>query len=325
MGIREAKPVDCPVHVRGEDTVLGDMVPRGFPQVLTTPETRPVNPQQSGRLQLAQWIAGPRHPLTARVMVNRVWQHLFGAGLVETPDDFGKTGQPPSNPALLDHLAQRFIAQGWSVKALIREIMASRVYQLSTAHDERAAEIDPGNRLHWRMNRRRLESDALFDAIRAIGGNLVLERPSPVFYKENDQRVSMLNFKVWSVPMTNHRTIYQPVLRDRVPEEWSAFDFPVPEFVSGRRGVTTVPTQALFMMNSPFLVEQSKKTAARLLKNASGDDALVREAYLLILNRAPNEEELREAAAFLGSLTTESRAAALCQTLFASAEFRYLY
>ena len=160
-------------------------------------------------------------------MVNRIWQHLFGIGLVETPDDFGKTGQPPSNPALLDHLASRFIAHGWSVKKLIAEIMSSRVYQLGTAHDAKAHEIDPANRLHWRMNRRRLDSDALLDAIRAISGDLVFERPAPAFPgAPNDNRVKSMDFKAWCAPTVNHRTIYQPLLRDRVPDEWSMFDFP---------------------------------------------------------------------------------------------------
>lgn len=330
MGMRETKPGDCRVHIRGEDTQLGDVARRGFPRVLATGQTKPVNPEQSGRLELAEWIASSQNPLTARVMVNRIWQHLFGSGLVETPDDFGKTGQPPSNPALLDHLAARFIAHGWSVKKLITEIMSSRVYQLSTAHDAKAFEIDPGNRLHWRMDRRRLDSDALFDAIRAISGDLVYERPTPAFLgAPNDNRVKSMDLKAWCAPTVNHRTIYQPLLRDRVPDEWSTFDFPVPEFVTGRRGETTVPTQALFLMNSPFIVEKSKTTADRLLRKAKDHDTLIRDAYELILNRAPRDEEQREAVKFLQSLTTssdpQSAAAALCQTLFASAEFRYLY
>jgi hypothetical protein len=330
MGVREAKPADCAIHIRGEDSQLGDEVPRGFPRVLITPQTKPVNREQSGRLELAEWIASPTHPLTARVMVNRIWQHLFGAGLVETPDDFGKTGQLPSNPALLDHLAQRFIAHGWSVKALVREIMNSRVYQIGTAHDTTAHDIDPANRLHWRMNRRRLDSDALFDSIRAISGSLVLERPKPAFHTPPfDDRVKSMDFKAWIAPTLNHRTVYQPLLRDRVPDEWSMFDFPVPELVTGKRGVTTVPTQALFLMNSPFIVEQSNKTAARLLKTVSSREALVHQAYALILNRAPGEAEQQEATSFLRGLATASdpqaAASAFCQTLFASGEFRNLY
>jgi hypothetical protein len=330
IGTREAKPEDCPIHIRGEETQLGEEVPRGFPRVLTTADTVPVDRAQSGRLQLAEWIASPRHPLTARVMANRVWQHLFGCGLVETPDDFGKTGQPPSNPALLDHLATRLIAHGWSVKGLIAEIMGSHVYQLGTAHDATAYEIDPANRLHWRMNRRRLDSDALFDAIRSISGGLVCDRPSPAFADpEFDDRVKSMDLKAWFAPTANHRTVYQPVLRDRVPDDWSMFDFPVPELVSGRRGITTVPTQALFMMNSGFIVEQSQKTAARILEKAQRPEESIREAYLAILNRRPSEEEQQEAAAFLPSLSISTKPgdalAALCQALFASAEFRNLH
>lgn len=330
MGMRDTKPADCPIHLRGDDSQLGDIAPRGFVGVLTTPETKPVNPEQSGRLELAEWIASPRNPLTARVMVNRIWQHLFGLGLVETPDDFGKTGQAPSNPALLDHLASRFIDHGWSVKQLIAAIMSSRVYQLGTAHDAQSYEIDPGNRLHWRMNRRRLDSDALFDAIRAVSGELVVERPAPQYPGvPSDNRVKSMDHKAWFAPTANHRTIYQPLLRDYVPDAWSTFDFPVPELVTGRRGETTVPTQALYLMNSPFIVEKSRATAKRLLTTDRNDAALIRDAYVLILNRPPSDEEQREAAVFLKSLTNSSdRSAAtatFCQTLFASAEFRFLY
>jgi hypothetical protein len=331
MGMRETtKPADCAIHIRGEDSQLGDEVPRGFPRVLVTANTKSVNREQSGRLELAEWIASPNHPLTARVMVNRIWQHLFGTGLVETPDDFGKTGQLPSNPALLDHLAQRFIAHGWSVKALIHEIMMSRVYQLGTTHDTTAHEIDPANRLHWRMNRRRLDSDALLDSIRCISGDLVLQRPAPAFHTPAfDDRVKSMDFKAWIAPTLNHRTIYQPLLRDRVPDEWTMFDFPVPELVTGRRGITTVPTQALFLMNSALIVEQSKKTAARILKATSDHAAITRRAYDLVFNRSPTGEELSEGVVFLQkmSIRTEAQAAtaALCQTLFASGEFRNLY
>jgi hypothetical protein len=178
MAMRDVQPTDVAVHIRGEDSQLGEIVPRGFPQVLCTTSTRPINREQSGRLELAQWIASADNPLTARVIVNRVWQHLFGAGTVETSDDFGHTGQPPTNPALLDHLAQRLVAHGWSLKKLIREIMLSRVYRLSSRHHATAMEVDPANRLQWRMSRRRLDSDALFDSIRQISGELVLPHPA---------------------------------------------------------------------------------------------------------------------------------------------------
>jgi hypothetical protein len=331
IGMRDVKPADCAIHIRGEETQLGDVVPRGFPQVLTSARTVPVDRKQSGRVQLAEWVADPANPLTARVIVNRVWQHLFGTGLVETPDDFGKTGGTPSNPELLDHLAVRFVRNDWSIKRLIREIMNSRTYQLSTAHDERALEIDPANRLHWRMNCRRLDSDALLDSIRATSGELVLGRPEPVIPPTpRDDRVKSMDHKAWFAPTARHRTIYQPVLREYVPAEWSLFDFPVPELVTGLRGTTTVPTQALYVMNSTFIVEQSQKTARRLLAGHADPAALVAAAYERILNRPPDGDERNEGTEFLkrfagDAAPAEKAVAALCQTLFASAEFRCLY
>jgi hypothetical protein len=269
-------------------------------------------------------------------MANRVWQHLFGVGLVETPDDFGRTGQPPSNPALLDYLAGRLVDHGWSIKALVREIMLSRVYQLSSAHDERAQESDPANRLLWRMNRRRLDSDAIRDSLLQISGQLKLGRPAErVPPTQKDDRMKSFGVKEWVAAVANYRTVYQPVFREYVPPDWEIFDFPDPELVVGRRNVTTVPTQALYMLNSPTLVEASRLSAERLLKSSDLDDAAhIEQAYVLILNRRPSEEERREAAEFVSRFHVGEKSAgadqvtawaALCQTLLASGEFRYLY
>nr|MDQ3625238.1 DUF1553 domain-containing protein [Verrucomicrobiota bacterium] len=297
--------------------------------------TPQVNPARSGRLELAHWIASPTNPLTARVMANRIWQHLFGVGLVETPDDFGRSGQPPADPVLLDHLAQRLIANGWSVKKLIREITLSRVYQLGTAHAAAAYEVDPANRLHWRMNRRRLQADAIRDAILFISGQLDLQRPpariAPLVF---DDRVKSFDTRGWLAAPAKHRTVYQPVLRDYIPADLSVFDFPDPELVTGRRDVTTVPTQALYLMNSPFIVEQSRHTAQRVAAVAPDDAAQIEAAYALILGRPPAAGERAAALSFLrefqsaappGKPDPYAACAAFCQTLFASAEFRYLY
>lgn len=332
------KPADCAIHIRGEESQLGEVVPRGFPAVLTTATTPKVNPQQSGRIELAQWITSPENPLTARVMVNRIWQHLFGAGIVESSDDFGKTGQPPANAALLDHLAQRFIAHRWSVKAMIREIMSSRVYQLSTTHDAAAHEIDPANRLHWRMNRRRLDADAIRDSLLMISGQLVLDPPQPQIHpRGKDTRIKTMDSgsmaKLFG-PTDRHRTVYRPIMHEIVPTDLSVFDFPEPELVTGRRSITTVPTQALFMMNSDLVVKHAQKTAQRLLADSSDDQDRVRQAYRLMLAREATEDEITEAIAFISAYPPAAPAeknkelaawSAFCQTLFASAEFRYLY
>ncbi|QDU25302.1 Planctomycete cytochrome C [Anatilimnocola aggregata] len=331
MGMRESTPTDCAIHIRGEDTQLGPVVPRGFPQVLVRGKQAQLPVDQSGRLQLAQWMADPNHPLTARVMVNRTWQQLFGIGLVETPDDFGYTGQPPSNPELLDYLAHRFITHGWSLKTLIAEIMQSRAYQLNTTYDAKSFELDPNNRLLWRSNRRRLDSDALFDAIRQISNDLVLTRPEPVIPPmPDDDRVKSMDLKEWFLPTARHRTIYQPVLRDHIPEDWKLFDFPDPELVTGIRSVTTVPTQSLHLMNSPFIATHAKQTAAIVIQEGGDDAAIIRSAYLRILNRSPGEDEIKDAKAFLiefraADADKQSAVAALCQSLFASAEFVYLH
>jgi hypothetical protein len=336
MGVRDAEPRDVAIHLRGEDTQLGEIVPRGFLSVLADAATPAVNRAQSGRRELADWIASPQHPLTARVMVNRIWQHLFGEGLVETPDDFGKTGQPPSNPALLDHLAHRFIAHGWSVKAMIREITASRAYRLGSTHDSAAHEIDPANRLHWRMNRRRLDSDAFLDSLRLLGAGLEQAPLLPRFMPtEEDDRLKSRDLKSWTGAVVRYRTVYQPVIRDHVPDDWSLFDFPNPELVTGKRNITTVPTQSLYLMNSPAIVEHSRAAARHVREMPAKDDRdRIVHTYRRILARAPDARELAEAQRWLENFPRTDTSlerqeadawAALCQALFATAEFRYLY
>ena len=324
------KPADCAIRIRGEESQLGELVPRGLPEVLTTPRTPKVNPKQSGRLELAAWISSKENPLTARVMVNRIWQHLMGAGIVESSDDFGKTGQLPVNSALLDHLAQRFIANGWSVKQLIRDITGSRVYQLGTAHDAEAYEVDPANRLNWRANRRRLDANALRDSLLAISGRLVLTPPPPesqTHLRVEDNRIVSTDIPKLLAPTGRHRTIFRPIMHETVPADLTVFDFPEPEMVTGHRSVTTVPTQALFLMNSPLIVEHARHTARRVTDLGKDTPARIDSAYQLILARTPSDGERADAMGFLNGFPGKEDEAlsAFCQTIFASAEFRYLY
>jgi hypothetical protein len=174
MGVREGQVQNVKIHLRGSHLTLGREVPRQFPGVIAGEDQTPIGPEHSGRLQLARWLTRPEHPLTARVMVNRVWRWHFGAGIVATPDNFGQQGARPTHPALLDWLALDFVRSGWSIKQLHRRIMLSSTYQMSGAYDARAAELDAENKLHWRHARRRMEAEVIRDAILALGGELDL-------------------------------------------------------------------------------------------------------------------------------------------------------
>ena len=337
MAVMEGTPVNCQINVRGDPDRLGDEVPRGFIRCASGGGSAgpPLATETSGRLELAEWIASPSNPLTARVMVNRVWLHLFGRGLVGTPDNFGTLSEPPTHPELLDHLAQRFIEQGWSMKRLIRVIMLSSTYQMSAAHNPAAYARDPDNRLLWRMNRRRLEAEALRDAMqivsgqldRKIGGSLLLTNGLP-----------MVDVSAQSgIVETNRRSLYLPVLRNNLTDLFQVFDFPDPHVISGMRHTTSAPTQALFMMNSPFVQMQARRWAEVLLGNNSQEDlAQIKRAYLQAFGRPPTIAELQRAAQFLGSSDAQAstdnadlthRLQAwqnFCHALFASTEFRYL-
>jgi len=336
MGVRERpKPADFAIRIRGELADLGPVVPRGFLSVLQNDRTPPVDRNQSGRLQLAEWIASRDNPLTARVFVNRVWQHLFGKGLVTTVDDFGAVGDVPSRPELLDYLALQFMDEGWSVKRIVREIVLSRAYRLSNRHDGRAFAADPDNRLLWRFDRRRLEAEAIRDAILAASGRLDLERPV------GSRVLTLANTELGAPARTVGdglvcRSVYLPLLRSGVPEALALFDIADPSLVVGRREVTTVAPQALFLMNSGFILDEAGAMAERLLERTDLSDAeRVDYAYRLTLARPAGETERREALEFLAATPTTvaktpvgvRRAAwtGLCQSLFGSAEFRYVY
>jgi hypothetical protein len=340
MAVRDsATPEDCRINIRGEVNDLGDSVPRGFVKVLTFPNSPDVNVKQSGRLQLAAWMTSKNNPLTARVMANRVWYHLFGRGIVATVDNFGALGEPPTNQPLLDYLAVRFMNGGWSVRKLIREVMLSRAYQLASDHDDANYAADPDNTLVWRMNRRRLDAEAIRDSVLYVGGNLDLKRPhgSPTQSLEGEigrrARTDELLKEV------TYRSAYLPIVRGMVPEFLSLFDVADPELVTGQRDVTTIAPQALYMMNSPVVLQQAGTTANRLLADSrlADDAARVDYAFRLMLGHAPDAQQRADVLAFVtnyettlpSKLTPDQRRieawTSVCQTLLASAEFRYVY
>ncbi len=304
MGAAERfEPIDSPLYVRGELENPGDPTPRGLVRVLSE-KTPPTITSGSGRRELALWLASRDNPLTARVMVNRVWLHLFGRGLVATPDNFGAAGQPPNHPELLDTLAVSFMDQGWSVKTLIRQVMLSRAYQLGSSHDARNFEVDPDNALVWRMSPRRLEAESLRDAVLAVSGRLVLEPPvgSAVGLAGEGLAGPFRGFNQDAQHF--HRAVYLSVVRDQLPESLTLFDFADPSLVTGERSTTSGPTQALYLMNSPFVIRQAEAAAGRLMAIEGDDEARIKAAYLRFLARPPTGSERDRARGFLARYTT---------------------
>jgi hypothetical protein len=325
--VEEPTIEDTRVHIRGSVHTLGEPAPRGFLQVAVVATPPPMPANESGRRQLAEWIAGRDNPLTARVIVNRAWHWLFGAGLVRTPDNFGTTGETPSHPELLDALAIQFMDDGWSIKNLVREIVLSRTYrQHSSIRNPQTAVADPENRLLARQNRRRLDAECVRDTMLFVSGRLRLDAGGPTYpakmtadygYRHDDTR----------------RSVYSPVFRNALPELFEAFDFADPSMVTGRRNVSTVAPQALLMMNHPFAIEQARAAAGRLVGHAVRDGSksqaqpdLLEWAYRLTLGRPPTDGERRVGLKFLGERSEDACAAwtLLFQSLFASADFRYL-
>ncbi|HEX9046000.1 MAG TPA: DUF1549 and DUF1553 domain-containing protein, partial [Verrucomicrobiae bacterium] len=288
---------DSPVFIRGEAGNRGEMVPRRFLQVLSGP-VRPVWTNGSGRLQLAMSIASPNNPLTARVMINRIWEHHFGLGFVPTPDDFGMMSEAPSHPELLDYLAVNFMTNGWSIKKIHRLIMLSSVYQESFGENPRYAQVDPGNRLLWRANLRRLEFEPLRDSLLAIGGML----DTNLYGRPVDLRQH---------PDSRRRTIYQWVDRANIDDVLINFDFAAPDMETGIRHVTTVPQQALFLMNSPIVIELARRLVAmpEFVETVEDTNRLT-FLYERIYQRPPSEEEMALGLEFVGQTPLREEAPA---------------
>ncbi len=332
MAAVEGEVTDLALRVRGEPDIKGDVVPRAFPVIFKTTHPPVLSENDSGRLQLAMWMTSPEHPLTARVMVNRIWAHLLGRGLVETVDNFGASGALPTHPELLDHLSTRFMNEGWSVKSLIRWIVLSRTYRLSEQHLPTNAEVDEDNRLYWRANLRRLEAEAIRDSLLAAGGMLQTERPTggPLdgdfnadLSKTTKRKRGATGLDPISLPV---RSVYLPVVRSKLLGMFTVFDFAEPDQVNGQRDVTTVPPQALFMLNNPFVIDVSNRAAERILAQDLADETTrVRYAYAYTLCRYPTKVETERALAFLNSGDDRNSSwSALAQALYSSAEFRYI-
>ena len=343
MGVLDKSyPVDSPVLVRGDIAQPGEIVPRGLVEVLL-PEGEPLNISKgSGRLDLAYFIASKDNPLTARVMVNRVWLHLFGKGIVATPDNFGSKGMKPTNQPVLDYLAIHFVESGWSVKRLIRDIMLSRVYQMDSRSDSSNYAIDPDNDSIWRMNRRRLEAEAIRDSMLAVAGtlNLYPTDGSPVA-RAGEGREGMINLYRDVLTRTFYtRSAYLPIVRDQIPEVLSLFDFPDAALVNGQRDATNVPSQSLYLMNNPQALASADAFAKRLAEFKGTTSERFTHAFMLAYGRPPKPDEATAITSFFlkfnrdaakgnssEEATRKAQFAALsafCQSLFASAEFRYL-
>jgi Protein of unknown function (DUF1553)/Protein of unknown function (DUF1549)/Planctomycete cytochrome C len=271
IAIREAtgKIADCQVCVRGG----GVVVPRGFLQVAMIGEPTPLPKEASGRRELAEWLADARHPLTARVYVNRVWQKLMGEGLVRSVDNFGELGDRPTHPALLDTLTVEFIEHGWSTRWLIRQIVLSQVYSQDSRDRPEVFNKDPENRKLWRANRKRMTAEQLRDSLLTVSGQL---QPSDAGSPVQGMGKLVVDNKPGAEAYTGAekpvRTIYLPVIRNEIPELLTVFDFADPDFVVGRRETTTIPAQALMMLNNPFVANAAKQTADRMLHDASPSD-----------------------------------------------------
>ena len=305
------QPHNPRIFLRGNPSSKGDAVPRRFLAVLSGKERRPFE-RGSGRLEMARSIADPQNPLTTRVMVNRVWQRLFGSGLVKTPSDFGVRAELPSHPKLLDFLTADFIENGWSIKALIRGIVTSSTYrQGETLHPE-FAERDPGNRLLWQMNRKRLDFEAMRDSVLSVSGSLSLQQGGR-------------SVRIDDKPDANRRTVYAFVNRQNLPNLFRTFDFAGPDTTCPQRFTTTVPQQALYLLNSPFIEVQAKRLAKREEVQAVADDRRIRVLYRLAYQREPSEGELDLARQFVDNFVPSAVAwERLGQALLVSNEMMFV-
>ncbi len=335
MGVVDGPVTNAAIHLRGSHLTLGDTVPRRFPVALAGGTQPPLPEDSSGRLELARWLTSGEHPLTARVMVNRIWRGHFGKGLVKTVDNFGLQGDPPTHPQLLDFLAVRLVDHGWSIKAMHRLIMSSATYQRSSEFDEPNSSIDPGNRFYWRYDVRRLEAEPIRDALLAVSGRL--ERTFGGSLLETKNREFL--FDHTSIDKSSYdtprRSIYVPVIRNHLYDLFQLFDYTDASVLNGNRDTSTIAPQALFWMNSPWVSDLTFAMADRLLAAGGSRRDRIDRMFLQAYGRPATSQETARAEKFLsqfGSLAADQtdkhadRKAwqALCQAVVCSSEFIYL-
>ncbi len=344
----DAKPADMPIYVRGNPYATGAIVPRGALRVASWDKFPAIPAGQSGRLQLAEWIADRRNPLTARVTVNRLWQKLFGEGLVRSVDYFGERGERPSHPELLDHLATRFMADGWSQKHFLRGLVLSHTYRLTSANHAEGLSLDPENRLFWRMNRQRLEAEAIRDSLLKVSGELATKSGGPSLALEIIENTGALAAAGVNPPSYHHRksrptqeferTVYLPVMRNgpsSADKIRSFFDFADPAGITGQRNQTVMPTQSLFLLNNDLVRKRAGSLAKQLIVAHADENARLEALWLRAWNRPITSEERTNARVFLQEITPllktprapEALEAArwqeLCHSLLASNAFIY--
>lgn len=338
MGVGDGKVVSTlPIHIRGSYKNLGQGVAREFPAVMRLSESRPVFPNaDSGRLQLARWMSDTRHPLTARVIVNRIWGWHFGTAIVGTTENFGKLGDRPSHPELLDWLSRQFMASGWSIKELHRLIVHSSVYQLASSHPNEAAfaTIDPENRLRWKASLRRLEAEQIRDSILAVSDRLDRTIGGKTLPLRNRQFVFNHTSEDHTKYDSVRRALYLPVIRNNVYTFFAQFDYPDPTMPTGSRNSTVIAPQNLLLMNYDLVMDSADALARLVLSQSSDDQLRVKEAYRRAIGREPTERESVRAIRFVADLSRESDShhpigqdqvwSLFCQSLLASNEFIYL-
>ncbi len=345
MGVSDGQVrTTLPIHIRGSHRNLGELVPRGFPVALRTSTVGPVFPRrESGRMELARWMASSQHPLTARVYVNRIWRWHFGRGLVASTENFGVLGDAPSHPELLDWLARNFIESGWSTKDLHRLLLASSIYQMASTNpqSEQAEQLDPENRWLWKFRRQRLEAEQLRDSLLAVSGRLDFTAGGKTVPLRNRQFVFNHTSEDFTTYESLRRAVYLPIIRNNVYTFLEQFDFPDPTMPTGSRQQTVVAPQALLMLNDELVMDSADALAGRALRDYSQTNERIEWVYRLALGRQPEATELSRAAVFIGRLsarfatpgiehnseqtglkTAEQKAWSLfCQSLLASNEF----
>ncbi len=301
------KPRNSRVFVRGEPSNVGPVVPRQFLEILAGDKREPFK-NGSGRLELAEAIVRRDNPLTARVLVNRVWQRHFGEAIVRTPSDFGLRSEPPTHPQLLDHLATWFMDHGWSLKKLHRQIMLSSVYQQDSKGNEKGLVVDPANQWLWRMNLQRLDFEEVRDSLLFVGGTLDYTMGGPSVSvaesaayrgKGNPEKRKGMDTGADDATLAARRTVYALIDRDRLPELFRIFDFANPDMTSGQRFMTTVPQQALFMMNSPLVADQAKALLRRPEFQSLDGEARVKMLYRILFQRTPGADDVKVGLQFV--------------------------